>query len=283
MSPTVAHVTFKASLLLAAGHPFDTGGTEAASAFADPSLGEVVLSVRKEAGPEPRRLQVTLSVALDPDSDDDAVRERVGELLEGLCTQLATTSRLSLRVVDREDDLRRARHAHAAEMSAPGEIRAHIEGRSRVSATISAVRVFDPAVAEQTFAASQAKPASVVARMFRTILSTDDPVARFVLAYGMLAEASKLGPHASEETQERVDLTICDLRKGLVRTPHKRRLKNGKIKETHETVFTAIRNELAHFEDRTLSLDQAVTRATAHAGDLVDIAHEYIATLAPHA
>ncbi len=242
-------------------------GTSAAADVIAASFGSIHVRVLQRRD---RMLTVEIAHAFDENIKDAEIRAWGEAFLEYAADLIAVgggpATRLSRDIAcDVEAARRRLAHRRnptgvvagemvAARWRATGETRQHLDVEQVVRAL--AVRLVRPVVP--------------LLRFYRAVVENEDPLGRFVLAYAFLSDATN-APGAARGAQQRVDAFILSAEPGVAMTP----APSGPRRGQPETVYTAIRNELAHAEERQTPLDAAQRRAERHSAGLVEIARRF--------
>lgn len=83
-------------------------------------------------------------------------------------------------------------------------------------------------------------PNEALVSLYRSALTTDDPVAKFLILYLIVYEVS------GNDRQRRTDALILKYAPETVTTPSQKPPKNGASQPETETIYTRLRNEICH-------------------------------------
>ncbi|HET6384909.1 MAG TPA: hypothetical protein VFJ58_16060 [Armatimonadota bacterium] len=237
-------VTFRFDLQSSSNDPRSTGQIE--TDFSHVSVKDCRMALNPHGIDEPRLL-AELSFEFDPTAPDDEVRSATGSVLERLLTSLALRADIFVERVESEDDLKetRSRWEFNTRLNPQEGEMAAIRGCARLEAKAQVLRPLPERLRVNLKDELSQVRSEPLLLAYWIAGASHDPVGEFLLYYAILATIYG-------ERQRDIDKALDPKRSG--RSAHPR-------SSDGETVYTRVRNELAHPKSRGRPLAEAVAEA----------------------
>lgn len=216
-------------------------------------------------------LVLTASFDFEPSRDDAFTRDAAWSILQSVVDTLTFRERLIFDPPIRNsqnDDLSDVRDLYEFHQKhGPDAVRTRSRGRGTATTNGRVVRAFAPDTVglQQELEKSLLMPDDVFLCAYRAAVEASDLTAEFILHYAILGLLYG-------DNQVAIDAAI-DPNQTMGRIPW---TKPKATKPVMETSVTRVRNELAHFKDRGLSLREAAEHAKELAPEIREIVRVHI-------